>query len=58
MYTYFRGGSTFLGSLFEANPEVMYWYESLGAFYKQYYGTRYRATNQVWFDEQQDHALR
>ena len=28
LYTYMRGGSTFLGGIFDRNPQAMYWYES------------------------------
>ena len=29
LVTYWRGGSTFLGKLFERNPDSFYWYEPL-----------------------------
>ena len=40
LYTYMRGGSTFLGSLFDKNPESVYWYEGLRGFYQRYYNLK------------------
>lgn len=48
LFTYMRGGSTFLGSLFSAHPDSFYWYESLGYFYYQYL-LEYPATISVQF---------
>ena len=51
LFTYMRGGSSFLGSIFESHPEAIYWYESLGPFYYQFLLENAQATYNVWFDK-------
>ena len=58
LFTYMRGGSTFLGSLFEKNPNAIYWYEALGPLYKQFLQTREFSDNEVWFDTNNGFSLR
>ena len=36
LVTYFRGGSTFLGELFNQNRKVFYWFEPLAAHLTAY----------------------
>ena len=52
LFTYMRGGSTFLGSIFQNHPEAFYWYESLAPFYYQFLLEQLPATSNVWFDPQ------
>ena len=38
LYTYMRGGSTFLGSIFDRNPQVTYWYEIADSYFTAKFG--------------------
>ena len=53
LFTYMRGGSSFLGSIFQSHPEAFYWFESLGPFYSQFLLENDEAAYNVWFDEKQ-----
>jgi hypothetical protein len=41
LVTHFRGGSTFLGQLFNQNPEAFYWFEPFATVYNQVFKDRY-----------------
>ena len=58
LFTYMRGGSTFLGSIFATHPEAIYWYEGLAPFYSQFLLETKSATYSVWFDVQNDLKIR
>ena len=38
LYTYMRGGSTFLGQIFNWNPQAMYWYEVADSYFVAKFG--------------------
>ena len=38
LFGYMRGGSSWVGGLFDQNPEATYWYEPLDAFYSNRLG--------------------
>ena len=47
MAGYMRGGTTFLGELFQRNPQAQYWYEPLGGFYTYYYAVGTQAAHGI-----------
>ena len=47
MAGYMRGGTTFLGELFQRNPQAQYWYEPLGGFYSYYYAVGTQAAHGI-----------
>ena len=47
MAGYMRGGTTFLGELFQRNPQAQYWYEPLGGFYTYYYAVKTHAAHGI-----------
>ena len=58
LFTYCRGGSSFLGSLFDTHPEAIYWYEGLAPFYRQYLWELGTAAFNIWFDIEAGHKVR
>ena len=48
-----RGGSTFLGSIFQHHPGAFYWYEPLAPFYEQFIMEPYPAMDRVLFTDDQ-----
>ena len=39
LFAYMKGGSTFLGQLFNQNEAATYWYEPIAAMYSALYGS-------------------
>ena len=41
LLAYFRGGSSFVGKLFDMNPNAIYMFEPMDALFSSIYGTEY-----------------
>ena len=52
LVTYYRGGSTFLGEIFNQNPDVFYWFEPLA------WNVYHRATKLLGLEQEDFYVMR